>query len=181
MLFQQEILQNDRFAVPAHRDIVNVTGVQRQNQGKIGVGVEPFAVHLHDAVAGLQAVFAVHRGVVFKAGNHGNDGLLYGQADNDHQHHADEKIHRRTGGQNDEPLPPGRFVEGTGIVASAVLALHSAVAADGDAADGVQGFAHLLFPEGRPHEHGKFVDLNAGELGGGKMPQLMDENQDAEQ
>ena len=64
---------------------------------------------------------------------------------------------------------------------SAVLALHGAVAADGDAADGVQSLAHLLFPDGGTHKHGKFVDLNAGELGGSKMPQLMDENQDAEQ
>ena len=135
----------------------------------------------------MQAVFAVHRGVVFKAGDHGDDGLLSGEADtdhqyhNDHQYHADEKVHRRTGGQNNQPLPPCRLVEGTGIVASAVLALHGAVAADGDAADGVQSLAHLFFPDGGTHKHGKFVDLNTGELGGGKMPQLMDENQDAEQ
>ena len=67
------------------------------------------------------------------------------------------------------------------VIGVCVLALHGAVAADGNAANGVQSLSPSPLHQGRAHEHGKFIDLHTGELGGHKVTQLVDEDQKAEQ
>ena len=125
----------------------------------------------------MQTILGCKNAAVGKLPDLGNNNLVLGQKEAGIDDQTGKKIHGRTGNQNDKALPPGCLLEGSGIFRILVLALHGAVTADGDAADGIEGLTHLLFPDGGAHKHGKFIDLNPGELCGDEMAQFMDENQ----
>ena len=76
---------------------------------------------------------------------------------------------------------PGCTVKLCGRVAGVlVLALHGAVAAYGQAAEGIQGLALLLFEYGRAHAYGELVDLDAQQLSRREMAELVDGDEHAE-
>ena len=185
-----KILKFNLFPVPQNHQIMAVfrifhlIGLGGKHQGKIGVHIDPSAVHLEDPVAHHQPGLLL-RSCQGTARLHGGDHrhviALLRRKEDGKEHQPRQEIHHGTCHQDDDPLPPGGGTEGAGIFrAVAVLALHLTVAAEGDQADGVQRLALFLFPQGGSHEHGKFVYLHAKALGGGKMPQLMDENEQTE-
>ena len=157
---------------------MDIAGIQRHNQRKVGIDVDFFSVQRHNGVAGLNigrkcAVFFhktdLRKYIAFiwcqKYANHRNAG---------------DKIHGGTGYKNDESLPPRGIGKSPGVFAVPVLSLHGAVTAYGNAADGIQCFSSLFLPERGPHKQGKLIYLNAEGLCRGKMSQLMDKNQEAE-
>ena len=102
--------------------------------------------------------------------------LFVGQEDEKEQKHAGDEVHGGTGHQNDQPLPPGRLAEGPAVLRVSVLTLHGAEAAKGDAPEGVGGLPHLLLENRRPHEQGKFIYPDTGQLRRHKMSQLVNED-----
>jgi len=181
MLFHVQVGKFNFPAFPLHHKIVVFTGIQSQNQRKIRLNMDLFTVQFQNPVADTQAIFSIHRAEGFKRINHRLHHCLGGQVDDDHQNDTHDKIHGRTGHQNHQALPPGGFLKRTGIVGILILAFHGAVTADGNQTDGIQGFPNLLLPQGRTHEHGKFVNLDTGKLRRCKVAEFVNKNKNAEQ
>ena len=100
------------------------------------------------------------------------------QADDDK---AQQEIHEGPGAEDDDALPGGLGGEGARVVRGLVLAGHGAVAPEGDQAQGVEGLALLLFPEGRAHAQGELIHPHAAGLGRQEVAALVDAHQQAEE
>ena len=181
MLKHLKVLEDNLFAVAFHHQIVNIARIQRQDQGHIRLDIDLLAVHFQEPVTHLQAALAIDGTALFKLADDRRDKSLGRQKHDYHDQDANNEIHGGTGHQNNQPFPPGRFLEGPGVIRILVLALHGAVAADGNTADGIKGLAVLLFEDCRAHKHGEFIDLNTGELRRNEMTQFVDKNKKAEQ
>ena len=158
---------------------MNIPGIQGQDQRKVAVDVDFLSVQGNNPVPRLDALSKAASGVNLADG--GQDKLLIRRKEAGQQHNAGEEIHGGTGGKDDHPLPPGSIGKCMGVVAGLVLPFHGTEAADGDAPDGIEGLANLLFENRRPHKQGEFVDLNTKCLGGDEMAKLMNKDEKAEQ
>ena len=154
-------------------------------QSAVDAGTGPFlmmslAVHGVEAVAELKALLVEDALIHEAVDRHIGNGLDRESTQDRNDQQARDKIHEGAGHQNDQPLPPGRIVEGSGVVALLVLALHGAVAADWQQAQRIEGLPSLRLQELRAHVDGVFVHLHARELGRDEMAELMDGDQEAE-
>ena len=164
--------------VTADGKIMDVTGVQGHEQGKIGIHINLLPVQRNKGIPGLDIV---RKGAVFFHHTDLGENIIFVRCQENTDHHdAGNKIHGSAGHKNYETFPPGGIRKSTGIVAVSVLSLHCAVTANRDAADGVKGLPPLLLPDSRTHEQGKLIHLNAKGFGKSEVPQLMDKDQKAE-
>ena len=154
--------------------------VHAQQQPYVTVHIYPLSVNGQQGIAHLQAVLRLQRAALGKGGDGRVVESLCAAVQQQQDQKARQKIHDGAGGENQQLGPESLPVQGMGVVGVLVLALHGAETAAGDGSQGVECFALLLFPQGRPHADGKFVDGHAAGLGRQKVAQLMDGDQYAE-
>ena len=174
------IRQAHLFAAAQHHDVRRAALAAVEQHRDVARRVDALAADGIEAVARLQLP-RKHAGRVDGRDGARGDGLIDGRHIDRHDKQARHEIHKRTGHQNEEALPDLRAAEGARIVAVAVLTLHGAIAADGDAAQRIQCLALLLFPDRRTHKQGEFIDLHTGQLRRQEMAELMHEHEQAEQ
>ena len=180
LLLHGKVLQLDQLPVPLHDQIVAARLVAGKERGDVGIDIHAAAVDLVKLVADLQPLLRLQLAAVKEAGDLRGRKARHARVEDRQHHQARQKVHERTGRQNDEPFPPDFGGKGPGIVGFLILALHGAVAAHGNAAQGIERLAALLFHDGRAHADGKLVHLHVQRLGREKMAQLVDEDQKAE-
>ena len=138
------------------------------------------AVDAADAVADLKAVGALIRAAVHERVDH-RGAEASGVCEKDqHDHEPGQEVHKRPGREDDEPLPHLLVGERARVVRVAVLPFHGAVAPEGDAPQGIERLALLLFEDRRPHADRKLVHLDAAGLGRGEVAELVHGDEKAE-
>ena len=180
LLLHRELGELDGLPVPAELQVKFARRVPCKEHGDVGVDIDALAVDLIEFIPGLQTVLGVQGAAVVKIGDDRRRKAVGRAEQDEHDEKARQEIHKRTGGENNEPPPGLGPGEGPGIVAVLVLPFHSAIAADGDQAQGIRRLAPGALQQGRAHADGKLIDLHPQELGCHKMPQLVDEDQKAE-
>ena len=98
-----------------------------------------------------------------------------------HDHKAQHEVHEGPGAEDENALPGGLVGEGPGVVGRLVLPGHGAVAPKEDQAQGIEGLALLLFPDGGAHAQGKLLHPDTAGLGHQEMAALMDAHHQAEE
>ena len=151
--------------------------IQAQQQADIAVHIHPLAIDGQQRVANLQAGFGLEGTAIGKSGDGGVIKGLRIAVQHQQDHKTRHKVHKRTGGKNQQSGPEPLVVQGVGIIRILILALHGAKAAAGDGAERIQCIALLLFPQGGPHADGKFIDGHAAGFGRQKVTQFMDGDQ----
>ena len=143
------------------------------------------AVHRHDEVAGFQSG-PFGGGVLDDAAHVGGDVREAGSGKHGKQGEKGEyKIEGRAGQDNGGPLPQGPVQEGAvhelrGHFVVGVFPQEFDVAAQGHHGNAVVGFAHLLGDQLRGEAQGENLHFDPQELGGEKMAQLVNKNEDAQ-
>ena len=170
----------DGLPVPAELQVKFPRCVAGKQHGNIGVDIDPLAVDLIEFIPGLQAVLGFQGAAVVEIRDHRRRKAVGRAEQDEHDEKARQEIHKRPGGENNEPPPGLGPGEGPGIVTVLVLPLHGTVAADGDQTQRVGCLPPGALQQGWAHADGKLIDLHPQELGRHKMPQLMDEDQKAE-
>ena len=99
--------------------------------------------------------------------------------DNHHQEKAQDDVEDAAGGHHQKAFPHRLVAKGPGVAAVLVLALHGAVAANGQQAQAVLGLPFLKANQFWPHAQGKLVDPDARGLCQQEMSQLVKENDKA--
>ena len=138
-------------------------------------------IDLEQLIPLLDAVFAPCGEALFQGGHlSGGQGLGRPQGDDDEQQ-AGEEVHHRARRRNGKPAGQTGRLEGAGLIFHFValfvkLPFHHDASTQRQKADGIKGAFPLLFHDGRAETDGKPVNGDPGELGGHKVPQLMDKH-----
>ena len=74
----------------------------------------------------------------------------------------------------------GRFLEGMRVIRVGIFPFHCAIAANGNATNGVLGLPFSPFQNRRTHKHGKLIDTNLEGFCCQKVTQLVYKNQNAD-
>ena len=150
-----------------HSRAVGVTG----DVGSVGGDYDVAGLQL-----GLRGGHVRHHGL-----NPRLDGAVE-HAKHDHRRQIGQhKVYGRTGEHGQKPLPHGHSIHGVGRGIVVVLAHEFAVAAKGQHADGIVDALALPAEQLRPESDGKLHHADAAQAAHGKVAQLMDDDDDAEQ
>ena len=139
------------------------------------------AVHADDAVTHHQPALPLQGKAIHKRGDNGNPDLCSAKRQAHRNNKAQQKIHKRSGAQDDNFFPallPGKC---PGIAGVLILPLHGAVAADRESPKGVKGFSFSLRPQSRAHADSKLIHLYPQQFCGDKVAELMDGNEHSKQ
>src|SRR5207342_1730829 len=113
------------------------------------------------------------------------DLLGVGEVDEEENRESKGNVHRRAGGDDDDPLPDRLSVVGAVLVLRRhlLLRVHAGdfhVAAKWDRFDPVLGFTPFERPQGRPEEEEEALDPHPGRLRGDVVPTLVEDDQQRE-
>ena len=85
MLQHFKIRKMHLFSVPFHHHIMDVTGIQTENRGYIGIYKNLLTVNFQKTVSDPQSFFPIQRAALIKGRNFRCDKGLIGGKDNTHQ------------------------------------------------------------------------------------------------
>ena len=137
------------------------------------------SVYRNDGVSHLQAGLLCGRTLVkFRYGARADELLRTHHANKDHK--TQKEVHHSARHGDKDSVSHRGLCKGTRLFALLVLALHTDKAADGKQAQAVFCSPAGEAEQRRPHAQREFVHLDAAELRSEEMPQLMNENHNAE-
>ena len=139
-----EIFKFYLLAVSYDDDVVRLTA-SGEDCRDVGGKVYPVAVYLVYLVPYLKGALALVGTAVHEIGYDRRIEALRARVDDEHDYKAEQEVHEAACDEDDEFLPAGLDGEAARVAGVLVLALHGAVTADGQAAEGVQRLALLLF------------------------------------
>ena len=161
--------------VPLNNHCQCIVCTAGQAGSHIGSGVNSHTVNGLNGIAHLQSGGCAG-GIRLKLSHLGSTDQIAAAHNQHGQQKAQHQIHQRTGHHHKQPSRYALFVKGVGVFRVLPLALHLAIAAKKDPAQGELGAVPFPLYDLRAHTHGKLIDFDLHEPSGNIMPALMHQN-----
>ena len=178
LLLHGKVIQGELLSVADDQKILG--RILSQKLRDITGRINPVPVNLQNLISREESLLRLIRASLHEGGDHRHGIARRPGVNNEDDDEPEQKVHGRPCHKHQQALPHFLVHKCTGIFRLAVFPCHSAVAAEGNAADGVECLPLLLFENCRAHADGELLHTDAAGFCHCKVAELMDADQNTE-